>query len=63
MTIIIMEHKTTVSLSKKTKEKLASFGAKGEPFDQIMQRVMVNADTLCNKHVKQDDDVASEESI
>ena len=30
---------TTVQLSKETKEKVASFGNKGESYDQIIQRL------------------------
>jgi len=42
--------KTTISLSEETKEQLANFeNKKGESFDDILQRVMKNADTLCNK--------------
>jgi len=30
---------TTIQLSKKTKEKISSFGAKGESYDQILKRI------------------------
>ena len=30
---------TTIQLSKETKEKLASFGLKGESYDEILKRV------------------------
>ena len=30
---------TTIQLSKETKDKIASFGAKGESYDQILQRI------------------------
>jgi hypothetical protein len=30
---------TTIQLSKETKEKLSSFGMKGESYDTILQRV------------------------
>jgi len=30
---------TTIQLSKETKEKLASFGIKGESYDDILKRV------------------------
>ena len=53
--------KTTISLSEETKEQLANFeNKKGESFDDILQRVMKNADTLCNKK-PQNDDVDEEE--
>jgi hypothetical protein len=34
-----MENPTTIQLSKETKEKLASFGTKGESYDDILKRV------------------------
>ena len=43
------QKKTTVSLSKETKEQLANFGKKGESFDSILQRVISNTDSLCNQ--------------
>ena len=53
--------RTTLSISDQTKKQLASFGKKGDSFDIILQRVMSNTSTLCNKQ-KQDDDVVEEES-
>ena len=42
--------KTTISLSEETKQQLAKFEkSKGESFDNILQRVMINANTLCNR--------------
>jgi len=52
--------KTTVTIDENTKEKLAAFGKKGESFDVILQRVMKNTDTLCNKQ-SEEDDVEEEE--
>ena len=60
MTIITMKNKTTVSLSEETKKQLEKFGNKGESFDLILQRVMKNTGTLCNK--QSDDDDVEEES-
>ena len=54
------DKKTSVALSEETKEQLANFGKKGESFDVILQRVMSNTNSLCNK--SQNDDVAEEES-
>ena len=48
--------KTTISLSEETKEQLAKFeNKKGESYDEILQRVMRNTSTLCNK--KTDDGI------
>ena len=53
--------KTTISLSEDTKKQLGNFGKKkGESYDDILQRVMTNADTLCTKQ-PQNDDVDEEE--
>jgi hypothetical protein len=30
---------TTIQLSKETKEKIASFGSKGESYDEILRRI------------------------
>lgn len=30
---------TTIQLSKETKEKIASFGAKGESYDEILKKI------------------------
>ena len=50
--------KTTISLSEDTKKQLGNFETKkGESYDEILQRVMKNADTLCNRQ-SQNDDVA-----
>lgn len=52
--------KTTISLSEATKKQLGNFeNKKGESYDDILQRVMKNADTLCNK--QSEEDVAEEE--
>jgi len=52
--------KTTISLSEATKKQLAQFEKeKGESFDDILQRVMTNTTTLCNK--TSDNDVDEEE--
>jgi len=59
MTTIIMK-KTTVSISEQTKDQLSKFGSKGESFDQILNKVMADATTLCNK-TSEDDDVATTE--
>ena len=54
------EKRTSISLSEKTKEQLAQFEQKkGESFDEILQRVMTNTSTLCNK--TSEDDVDEEE--
>ena len=53
--------KTTVTIDEITKDKLAAFGKKGESFDIILQRVMQNTDTLCNKQTQEDDVVEKEE--
>ena len=55
-----MKNKTTVSLSEETKKQLEKFGNKGESFDIILQRVMKNTGTLCNKQ-SEEDDVEEEE--
>ncbi|OGJ20207.1 hypothetical protein A3K73_04620 [Candidatus Pacearchaeota archaeon RBG_13_36_9] len=34
-----MENITTIQLSKETKDKLASFGAKGESYEDILKRI------------------------
>ncbi|MEX0764000.1 MAG: hypothetical protein WD033_02375 [Nitrosopumilaceae archaeon] len=52
--------RTTVSLNEETKEQLAKFGAKGESFDEILQRVMTNAAQLCNKNSDNDDVVSGD---
>jgi len=52
--------KTTVTIDENTKEKLATFGKKGESFDIILQRVMKNTEALCNKQ-SEEDDVEEEE--
>jgi len=54
--------KTTISLSEATKKQLAHFEKeKGESFDDILQRVMTNASTLCRKTSDNDVDVEEEE--
>jgi len=55
--------RTTLSISDETKDQLASFGKKGESFDIILQRVMKNTDTLCNKQSAEDEVVASENAM
>ena len=60
ITIILVAKKTTLALSEETKKQLANFGTKGESFDSILQRVMDNTSTLCNK-TSEDDDVATPE--
>jgi len=52
--------RTTLSLDEETKGQLAKFGKKGESFDLILQRVMKNTGTLCNKQ-SEEDDVEEEE--
>ena len=48
--------KTTISLSDATKKQLAQFEKeKGETFDDILQRVMTNAGTLCSRLPREDD--------
>jgi hypothetical protein len=34
-----MENITTIQLSKETKDKIASFGLKGESYDEILKRL------------------------
>ena len=34
-----MENITTIQLSKETKDKISSFGVKGESYDKILRRV------------------------
>jgi len=34
-----MENITTIQLSKETKNKIASFGLKGESYDEILKRI------------------------
>ena len=34
-----MENITTIQLSKETKNKIASFGLKGESYDEILRRI------------------------
>ena len=34
-----MENITTIQLSKETKDKIASFGLKGESYDKILRRI------------------------
>lgn len=34
-----MENITTIQLSKETKDKISSFGLKGESYDKILRRV------------------------
>ena len=54
--------KTTISLSKSTKKHLAQFEKeKGETFDDILQRVMTNTSTLCNRQIEESDDDVEEE--
>ena len=55
--------KTTISLSEDTKKQLGNFeNKKGESYDDILQRVMKNADTLYSKQLQNDDvDVEKEE--
>ena len=53
--------KTTISLSEATKKQLAQFEKeKGESFDDILQRVMTNTTTLCNKILDNDVDEETE---
>ena len=53
--------KTTISLSEDTKKQLGNFeNKKGESYDDILLRVMKNADTFCNK--QSEEDVAAEPS-
>ena len=53
--------KTTISLSEATKKQLAQFEKeKGESFDDILQRVMTNTTTLCNKISDNDVDEETE---
>jgi len=53
--------KTTISLSEATKKQLAQFEKeKGESFDDILQRVMTNTTTLCNKILDNDVDEEAE---
>jgi len=33
--------KTTISIDKETKEKLGSFGKKGDTYDSILQHILV----------------------
>ena len=48
--------KTTISLSKETKELQAQFEQKkGESFDDILQRVIKNVGTLCHRQSTNDD--------
>ena len=52
------EKKTTISLSEKTKQGLDNFAQKkGESYDDILQRVMTNATTLCSQKSQDNDDV------
>ena len=53
---------TTLTLSEKTKKQLAEFGKKGETFDTILQRVMDNTNTLCNKQSNNNDVDVEEEN-
>ena len=54
--------KTTISLSESTKKHLAQFEKeKGETFDDILQRVMTNTSTLCNRQIEESDDDVEEE--
>lgn len=47
--------KTTISLSEETKKQLGNFeNKKGESYDEILQRVMKNADILCSRQSKND---------
>ena len=34
-----MENITTIQLSKETKDKISSFGLKGESYDEILKRI------------------------
>jgi len=59
--IMVDSKKTTISLSEDTKKQLGNFeNKKGESYDDILQRVMKNTDTLCNKQ-SEEDDVEEEE--
>ena len=59
--IMVDSKKTTISLSEGTKKQLGNFeNKKGESYDDILQRVMKNTDTLCNKQ-SEEDDVEEEE--
>ena len=62
ITKIAVMKKTTVTIDGDTKEKLATFGKKGESFDVILQRVMDNTNTLCNK-TSEDNVVEDEEPM
>jgi len=53
---------TTLTLNEKTKKQLAEFGKKGETFDTILQRVMDNTNTLCNKQSNNNDVDVEEEN-
>jgi len=54
--IMVNSKKTTISLSEDTKKQLGNFeNKKGESYDEILQRVMKNADTLCSRQSKNDD--------
>jgi len=60
--IMVDSKKTTISLSEDTKKQLGNFeNKKGESYDDILQRVMKNADTLCAKK-PQNNDVAAKAS-
>lgn len=41
---------TTIQLSKETKDKIASFGSKGESYDQILQRLY---DLAVKEHLRE----------
>ncbi len=60
--LMVNNHKkTTISLSEATKKQLAQFEKeKGESFDDILQRVMTNTTTLCNKISDNDVDEETE---
>ena len=54
--------KTTISLSEATKQQLDAFtNQKSESYDEILQRVISNANTLCSKKSDNDDVVSDEE--
>ncbi len=41
---------TTIQLSKKTKEKISSFGKKGESYDEILRRIY---DLAVKEHLRE----------
>lgn len=40
---------TTISVDRETKEKIKSFGSKGETFDQILRRVIEKLEVTHNE--------------